>query len=130
MKYLPIICRIALGLVFLVFGLNGFFSFIPLPAFEGAAIDFMGGLGASGYFFPFLKMTEILCGIALITGFFVPLALAVLFPITINIFLFHIFLAEAGLIPSFVFLCMNVFLANTYRNSYEGLWAMKTSLDS
>jgi putative oxidoreductase len=128
MKYLPIICRMVLGLVFLIFGLNGFFKFIPLPPFEGAAIDFMGGLGASGYFFPFLKIIEILCGIALITGYFVPLALAVLFPITINIFLFHVFLAKPGLIPSFAFLCMNVFLASTYKKSYEGLLAMKTEI--
>ena len=60
-------------------------------------LAFNTGLMASGYFFPFLKATETLCGLALLSGFFVPLALVILAPITIHIFLVHTFLAPEGL---------------------------------
>ena len=58
----------------------------PLP--EGA-MTFMGGLASTGYFFPFLKATEVVGGIALLSNRFVGLASIVLAPITIQIFLFH-----------------------------------------
>ena len=75
---LPAGARIVLGLIFFVFGLNGFFNFLPVPPPpEGAATQFMMGLGASGFFFPLLKITEIVVGAALLANRFVPLALVV-----------------------------------------------------
>jgi putative oxidoreductase len=94
-------CRIFLGLAFLVFGLNGFFNFIPPQPMPENAMVFLGGLMGAPYFFPVLKFTEVICGIALLTGFYVPLALLVLAPITLNIFLFHMFLAPTGLMVAF-----------------------------
>jgi len=89
-KFISPAARFLLGLLFLVFGLNGFFHFIPLPAHEGAAGEFMGGLAAAGYFFPMLKLTEIVVGLALLANRFVPLALVILAPVTVNIVAFHI----------------------------------------
>lgn len=87
-----LISRLFLGAVYFVFGLNGFFNFIPQPALPESAGVFLGGLASSGYFFPFLKTIEVLAGAALLSNVFAALALVVLAPITINIFLFHAFL--------------------------------------
>src|SRR5689334_1283698 len=98
MKKLPLIARLLLGLIFFVFGLNGFLNFIPTPADMPEKLKaFSGGLMAAGYFFPLLKGTEVICGLLLLTGRFVPLALVVLAPIVLNIFLTHLFLAPSGL---------------------------------
>jgi len=86
--------RLLLGLAFFVFGLNGFLNFIPAPPLEPGPVQaFMGGLAQSGYFFPFLKATETICGLLLLTGFYVPLALIILSPIVVNIVLYHRLLA-------------------------------------
>src|SRR5690606_5513367 len=96
---LPTVARVLLGLPFVVFGLNGFLQFLPQPALEGDAATYMGGLAAAGYFFPLLKATEIVAGIALLSGRFVPLALTVLAPIVLQIFAFHAFLAGGIALP-------------------------------
>ena len=121
-KYLPAATSTLLGGMLVVFGLNGFLNFIPMAAPEGEAGVFMGGLAAAGYFFPLLKLTEIAVGLALVFRRFVPLALTVLAPITINILAFHLFLAPAGL-PMAVFLVVaNAGLAIHYREAYRGLF--------
>ena len=78
MKYSVIVGRVLLGLVFFVFGLNGFFNFIPVPPMPEKAVTFMTGLMSSHYFLPLLKATEVICGALLLSGFFVPLALVIL----------------------------------------------------
>src|SRR5688572_27791919 len=92
-KKLPTVARIILGLIFFVFGLNGFLHFAPLPPMPEKATLFLGALGASGYMFTLIKATEILVGAALLANRFVPLALVVLAPVVLNIALFHVFLA-------------------------------------
>ncbi len=67
--------RILLGLIFFVFGLNGFFHFLPQPPMSGPPADFAGALVATGYMFPLLKGTEVLAyGVLLLSGRLVPLA--------------------------------------------------------
>lgn len=96
-----------MGTIFLVFGLNGFFNFLTMPPMPEEAGNFLTALGATGYFFPFLKACEVLAGVLLIIGTFVPFALVLLTPIVANILLFHIFLAPAGLyVPVVVTLCL------------------------
>jgi uncharacterized membrane protein YphA (DoxX/SURF4 family) len=70
---------------------------------------------------PFLKTIELIFGLALIFGRFVPLAVVVLFPITLNIFLFHAFLAPQDMIVPSALLAANVFLAFAYRQKYQTL---------
>lgn len=113
MNKLPMIARILLGLLFFVFGLNGFFNFIPTPT-EGMPeklVAFTNGLMASGYFFPLLKGTEVVCGALLLIGAFVPLSLIVLAPIILNIFLVHAFLEPKGLVMALVIGLLEVYLA-------------------
>jgi putative oxidoreductase len=92
MQKASMVSRYILGLIYLVFGLNGFLNFIPMPPLPESAMAFMGGLSGSGYFFPFLKGTEVIMGALLLAGFAVPFAYIVLAPITINILLFHFIL--------------------------------------
>ena len=89
--------RILLGAIFLVFGLNGFFDFMAMPPMPDKANAFLAGLGASGYFFPFLKSMEVTCGVLLLMDIYVPLALVILAPIVANILMFHAFLAPKAI---------------------------------
>ena len=88
-RYLPATARILLGLVFTVFGLNGFLHFLPTPPMSGPSGDFAMALGATGYIFPVLKAFEVASGLMLLSGRLVPLALTLLAPIIVNIALFH-----------------------------------------
>ncbi len=111
MKKLPMIARIVLGLMFFVFGLNGFLNFLPVPPMPAGAAAFAAGLSTGGYFFPFLKGLEVLCGVLLLSGCWVPLALVVLAPIIANIFLFHAFLAPDGMAVPVVIGLLEVYLS-------------------
>jgi uncharacterized membrane protein YphA (DoxX/SURF4 family) len=120
-RILPTVARVLLGLIFTVIGLNGFLHFLPMPPLTGPAATFMGGLAATGYFFPLLKGTEVVAGLLLLAGRFVPLALVVLAPIVVNIAAYHVFLTpgELGMAALLVFLL--AFLAWTYRGSFRGV---------
>lgn len=108
----PLIARILLGLIFFVFGLIGLLNLIPPPSdLPERLMTFNQGLMASGYFFPFLKVIETICGLLLLAGVFVPLALVVLAPIAINIFLVHAFLAPNGLPIAIVIGALMVYLS-------------------
>ena len=113
--------RIVLGLIFFVFGLNFFFNFLPLPDLPEPAGNFMGALMATGYMFPFIKITEIVCGALLLAGVFVPLALTVLAPIVLNIFAFHLFLDPGGIGIAILVIALEIFLAWAYRDSFAGV---------
>ena len=121
-----IAARIVLGLIYFVFGLNFFLHFLPTPPSSGGLADaFLGGLFQSGYFFPMLKVTELICGLMLVSGRFVPLATVILAPIIINIFMFHTFVDRSGF-PVAVFLVLaNIFIAYYYRDAYSGLLKSK-----
>jgi len=109
---LPLIARILLGLIFTVFGLIGLLNLIPPPPDLPEKLQtFTNGLMATGYFMPFLKLTEVVCGLLLLSGFFIPLALVILAPIVINIFLVHAFLAPDGLVMALVIGLLEVYLA-------------------
>ena len=116
------VVRYLLGAIFLVFGLNGFLGFIPQPELSGTAATFMGGLAASGFFFPLVKGLEVIAGALLLSNRFVPLAIAILGPITLNIFLFHSILTPPNPISIFV-LAANIFLAIAYKESFKGIFA-------
>jgi len=111
MERFQIVARILLGAIFLIFGLNGFFHFIQLPPLPDHAGAFMGGLAKAGYFFPFLKICEIVAGVLLITGAMVPFALILLAPIIINILLFHLFLAPGGAALAIIISVLEIYLA-------------------
>ena len=122
MSKLPMIARILLGLIFFVFGLNGFLNFLPTPPMPEAAGAFAGALAATGYMFPLLKACEVLVGILLLSNKWVPFALLLLAPITVNIIMFHAMLAPAGLPLPIVILVLHVYLAMNYKAAYKPLF--------
>src|ERR1700757_2588175 len=96
-RFAPTASRILLGLIFFVMGLNGFLQFLPQPPPPEKAMAFMGALAASGYMFPLIMSVQVIGGALLLSNRFVPLALAILAPIVVNIVVPHTFLAPAGL---------------------------------
>lgn len=125
LSYVPHAARLLLGLIFFVFGLNGFLGFIPHPPMPEAAGNFMAALMATGYFFPVLKATEVAVGLALLSNRFVPLALVVLAPISVQIFLFHAVLDPGGLVMAIVIVGLHAYLGWAYRENFRGVLAMK-----
>jgi len=120
--------RLVLGLGFTVFGLNSFLHFMPLPAPPPGAGAFLGALGASGYVFPVLKATQVVTGLLLLGGLFVPLALTVLAPILVNIIGFHLFLEPSGLPIPLAMLAAEIYLAWAYRAAFAPMLHLRTPL--
>jgi uncharacterized membrane protein YphA (DoxX/SURF4 family) len=120
--------RVLLGLVFVVFGLNGFLHFLPQPPMPEGAQAFAGALFATGYFFPLLKGTEIVAGSLLLSGRYVPLALTLLAPIVVNIVAFHVFLAPGIGLPLAI-LVLELFLAWAYRAAFRPMLAARVEAD-
>ena len=85
----------------------------------------MAGLGASGYFFPFLKATEVVCGALLLLGVYVPLALVILAPIVLNIMAVHLILDPSGAPMAIVLAALMIYLsffALPYSNKIRALF--------
>jgi uncharacterized membrane protein YphA (DoxX/SURF4 family) len=126
---LVLAARILLGLVFFVFGLNGFLHFIPQPPMSGPPADFIGALIGSGYLFTVLKATEVVAGALLLAGRFIPLSLALLAPVVVNIVLFHAFLAPSGMAVPLVVLALEIFLAWSYRSAFRPMLRAQVAPD-
>ncbi|WP_025764742.1 DoxX family membrane protein [Dyadobacter tibetensis] len=122
MKIFVLIIRILLGTLFVFSAIAYFFELIPTPALEGDLKTFNEGLAAAGYLLPLVKGTELLCGLALLAGRYVPLALIVLFPIIINIMGVHLSLAPEGLPVALFALTASLFLAYIHREKYLPLF--------
>jgi putative oxidoreductase len=127
MKIVMIIVRTLMGLMFLFASVVVLFKIDmgKMPEMSEANKTFMAGIMASGYLMTFIKVTELVCAIAFLIGRFVPLATVVIFPITVNILLTHIFVAPEGIPVAALLLIGNLFLAWYYRKNYEPLFAMK-----
>jgi len=124
---LPSIARVILGFAFFVFGLNGFLHFLPQPPMSGPPANFAGALFATGYMFPLLKGTEVVASLLLLSNRYVPLALAMLAPVLVNIVAFHGFLAPAGLPLPIVLLGLELYLARSYRDAFAPMLHARTS---
>lgn len=109
MKYISLIARLLMGLVFVGSGVSFFFT--TPPPLEGDMGAFFNGMMATHYFFYLLKFTEIGCGLLLLSGFFVPLALVILAPIILNIFLVHAFMMPSGLPLAIVLGVLEIYLS-------------------
>lgn len=96
MRIASTVARYLLGLVFLVFGLNGFFHFIPMPPPTGVAGQYLGALFLS-HFLILIFLLQLIPAILLLVNRYVPLALVLLGPVVVNIFCFHAFMAPSGL---------------------------------
>ena len=125
MKHLPTIARILLGLMFVFGGVTGLFQLVEQPEVGEEAAAFMGAIMDSGYLWPVIKVTEIVCGVLLILGMFVPLALVVLAPVALNILLFHVFLEPSGLPIGLFLLVLGLYLAHQHRESFSAVLQRK-----
>jgi putative oxidoreductase len=96
MRIASAIARYLTGVIFLVMGLNGFFHFIPLPPPGGIAGQFMGALYVSHYLWVIFAF-QVVGGLLLLVNRYVPLAVALLAPVLVNILTFHVLMAPAGL---------------------------------
>src|ERR1700720_3624728 len=96
MRTASLIARYLAGVIFLVMGLNGFLNFIPLPPPGGIAGQFMGVLYVSHYLWVIFAF-QVIAGVLLLVNRYVPLAVAVLAPVIVNILAFHALMAPSGL---------------------------------
>src|SRR5919108_1908298 len=96
MKTASVIARYLAGVIFLVMGLNGFLHFIPFPPPTGTAAQFMGALYVSHYLWVIFAF-QVVGGVPLLVNRYVPLAVALLAPVIVNILTFHAFMAPSGL---------------------------------
>jgi hypothetical protein len=96
MKIASLVARYLAGVIFLVMGLNGFLNFIPLPPPGGVAGQFLGALYVSHYLWVIFAF-QVIAGVLLLVNRYVPLAVAVLAPVLVNILAFHALMAPSGL---------------------------------
>lgn len=127
-RLLPLIARLLLGLTFLASGLFGLLKAPPPPTsppFPDGLVALFNGLVKSGYLFQLLKVTETVVGALLLANRFVPLALTILAPITVNIVAVHAVLAPSGLPLAAVVLLLHVYLAWVHREAYRPMLAAR-----
>jgi len=103
-----IVIRFLLGLMMVNAGLNKFFHYIPMSEMSQSAMDLMDAFGASEYMFPLIAITEIVAGVLLLTKRYTAVGAVLMIPITVNIFLFHMFLDTAGMGMGIVLLLINI----------------------
>lgn len=122
MKYVIIIVRVLLGIMFAVFGSNAFLHFIPMPPIPGQAGAFMGALVSSGYIYA-IAFLQVAGGLCLLVGArFVPLGLTLLGPVIVNIVLYHVFLDQNGLPIAMFVAALALFLLWIYRFKFPAIF--------
>jgi len=121
MKIATVIARILLGLIFVVFGSNAFLHFLPMPPLpKGVAGEYLHAFFASGYVYV-IGGFQVIGGLLLLIGRFVPLGLTILAAIIINIWCFHLLMAPEGLPPAILVTILELFLVWRYRNAFAGI---------
>ena len=128
MKITSIIARYLLGLIFTVLSLNGFLNFIhqPPPA-NPLATQFFVAVSAS-HFAAFFFAVQVLGGLLLLSGRFVPLALTLLAAVLYNILAFHLTMAPASIAPALVAAVLWVLVFLQYRGNLKGIFSAKPAM--
>ena len=124
MRIAGLIARILLGLLFTVFGANGFFHFLHMPPPTGGAATYMAGLAAA-HLFPVIFTLQLGCGLLLLSGFFVPLALVLIGPVIANILLFHIALEPGGIGPGLLAFVLWLIVFFSLREYFVGIFRVR-----
>jgi uncharacterized membrane protein YphA (DoxX/SURF4 family) len=127
MKIVALICRILLGLMFVVFGLNGLHSFLPMPApnldATHAALvgQYFGSVGASGWM-SFVYVCQLVGGLLVLIGRTAPAGLCILAAVLVNILCFHIFImGGTGSMPGLLALVLWLIVFYAYRAHFAGI---------
>jgi putative oxidoreductase len=122
MKIATIIARVLLGLVFVVFGSNALLHFIPMPPLpQNLAGDYTRVFIASGYVYV-IGALQVIGGLLLLIGRFVPLGLTILGAIIVNILIFHALMAPEGFSIALIVTALEIFLVWRYRDAFAGLF--------
>ena len=125
MKIVVLIARLLLGLIFVVFGLNGFLNFLSMgPMPTGLAGQFIGALVLSHYFWV-VAVLQIAGGALLLVNRFVPLALVLLGPVIVNIICYHAFLNHSGAAPAAVVTVLWLIVFFGKRQYFSGIFAQR-----
>jgi hypothetical protein len=129
MKRATLTSRLLLGFLYLVFGLDYFLHFIPYePHHTGRVAAFKAALLGVGYFYPMMKTIEIAGGLSLLSNRYAPFFAVVLFPISVNVLLYHTFLVPSGWLMGVLLMAPNLFLGYAYRKYYSGMFVQKPLL--
>ena len=121
MKVAAIVARLLLGLMFTVFGLNGFLHFIKQPPPSGLAAQYLGSI-AQAHWFPVVFGIQLLTGLMLLAGYFVPLALVLLGPILGTILMFHITMEPSGIAPGLLAFVLWLIVFFGYRGNFTDIF--------
>jgi putative oxidoreductase len=124
MKYIVTISRILLGLIFVVFGVNGFLHFIPSPQFPGVAGPFIGAIFHS-HFYVVVFLTQVVGGLLLLADRYVPLGLLFLGPVIVNILSFHILMSAPSLPLALVATALWLILFFQVRSAFSGVFVQR-----
>jgi uncharacterized membrane protein YphA (DoxX/SURF4 family) len=124
MKIAVLVARILLGLMFLVFGLNGFLDFLHMPAPTGPAGQYVGVLFMSHYLHA-VFVVEVIGGVLLLSGQFIPLGLVLLGPVLFNILLFHTFQLPSGFPPALFATVLWFIVFFGVRKAFTGIFLQK-----
>ena len=125
MRIVVLVARILLGLIFFVFGLNGFLQFIPMgPMPTGLAGQFIGALAQSHYFWVVAAL-QVIGGALLLINRYVPLGLVLLGPVIVNILLYHLFLNPTGILMPIVVTVLWFIVFYAHRQYFSGLFAQR-----
>jgi putative oxidoreductase len=127
MKIALLIARILLGLLFAVFGLNGFLHFIPMQPPTGLAGQYMGALFVSHYLVV-VFLLQLVGGVLLLVNRFVPLALLLLGPVLVNILLFHAFMAPEGLPMALLAIVLWLIVFTGVRKAFAGVFTQRVEV--
>ena len=130
-RRLPAVSRSLLGLLFAFAGLNGFLNFLPQPtpgSLPKGAMDFFVAMMQTGYMLQLIAGTQLVAGTLLLVNRYVPLALALLAPVIVNIIAFHAVLLPAGIVPGAIAFVLEIHLAITYRAAYGSMLAARVSV--
>jgi len=122
LRYTVVGARLLLGFIFFGAGLSYFFMDMKGVDLTTPMGKFFAAMLATGYFLPFLKVTETVMGFLLFFKRTTPLALIVLAPIILQITMFHAFLEPSGLPLAAVLIALAVFLAWAHWDKYEGIF--------
>lgn len=125
MRLTSTISRILLGLIFTIFGLNGFLHFIPSPPLDGLVLQFLTVLLAS-HFYVLIFGVQLVCGVLLLVNQYVPLALVTLAAVLANILTFHITMQPQGLPPALIAVALWILTALPLRAQFAPLLVRKT----
>lgn len=125
-----IVSRSVLALALLIIGLSNYHGFFNLQLVGEEGAEFIQAMQQTGYLYWTVKVVETIAALALIAGLFVPLATLFVFPVIVNILLFHIFVAPGiGIAIGLVMLACSIYIFYAYREMFKFLWSYNMAID-